>query len=157
MEQFDNEKAKRVWQRVQATAAPPPAPGIDLQDLVAKEKEDAAMYLHLSRHMPGRDGAVLRQMYEQEQSHASILKGICALSTGVRPGVSAPPMQTAPAEVLLRRCYGREMQSLAEYERRSGDPQYGAVFRKMAEQEQQHCRILLEILGRLEQKTRLRK
>lgn len=157
MEYFDNEKAKRVWQRVQSTAAPPQEPGYDLRDLVAREAEDAAIYLHLSRHMQGKDSAVFRQMYEQEQSHASILKGICALTTGTRPGTSSQPLQTAPAEVLLRRCYGREMQSLAEYEKRSGDPQYGAVFRKMAEQEQNHCRILLELLGRLEQKKPHRK
>ena len=157
MDHCDNEKARRVWQRVQSTGTPPPDPGYDLRDLVAREAEDAAIYLHLSRHMQGKDSAVFRQMYEQEQSHASILKGICALTTGTRPGSLVPPMQTAPAEVLLRRCYGREMQSLAEYEKRSGDPQYGAVFRKMAEQEQNHCRILLELLGRLEQKKPHRK
>lgn len=152
MEQFDNEKAKRVWQRVQSTSAPPPEPGLELQELIAREAEDAAIYLRLSRQIQGRDGALLRQMYEQELSHASILKGICALNTGRRPTAPTAPVQTAPAEVLLRRCYGREKQSLAEYERRSNDPQHGSVFRKMAEQEQNHCRILLEILGRLEQK-----
>ena len=153
MEQFDREKAKRVWQRVQGTSTPEPVPGHDLQELIVRESQDAAVYLHLSRRIPGRDGAALRQLYEQEQSHAAILRGICALTTGYRPGVSAPQPENGPVEVLLRRCYGREMQALSEYERRCEDPQYGAVFRKMAEQEQAHCRILLEILGRLEKKN----
>ena len=153
MEQFDREKARRVWQRVQGTAAPPPPePGEDLRELVARETESAAVYLQLSRQFQGKDSAALRQMSEQEQSHAAILKGICALNTGTRPGISVPHPENGPAEVVLRRCYGREMQSLAEYERRSGDPQYGAVFRKIAEQEQAHCRTVLELLGRLEQK-----
>lgn len=150
MEEFDQEKAKRVWQRVQGSAVPPQEPGYDLRELAAREAESAATYLQLSRRVSGRDSAALRQLYEQEQSHNAILKGICALTTGVRPGVSAPPPQTGPMEVLLRRCYGRQMQALAEYERRSDDPQYGGVFRKMAEQEQAHCRAVLELLGRLD-------
>ena len=140
MENFDNEKAKRVWQRVQATSpAPPPQPGYDLQDLVNRELEDAAVYLQLSRRTQGKDSLLLRQISDQERSHAAILKGICALCTGSRPGHIAHRPETGPVEILLRRCYGREMQSLAEYERRSNDPQYGAVFRKMAEQEQAHA------------------
>lgn len=154
MEKFDNEKARRVWQRVQGTEGVPQDPGCNLQELVAREVEDGAMYLQLSRRFQGKDSILLRQMAEQEQSHAAILKGICALTTGNRPGTSSVPPQTGSVEVLLRRCYGREMQSLAEYERRAEDPQYGGVFRKMAEQEQSHCRILLELLGRLEHKSK---
>ena len=151
MEQFDREKAKRVWQRVQGTLTPDSVPGHDLQELIVRESQDAAVYLHLSRRIPGRDGAALRQLYEQEQSHAAILRGICALTTGYRPGVSAPQPENGPVEVLLRRCYGREMRCLAQYESRSADPEYGQIFARMAQQEREHCRQILELLGSLHQ------
>lgn len=154
MEGFDNEKAKRVWQRVQGTASVPQDVGYDIRELVARETEAAATYLQLSRRLQGKDSTTVRHMGEEERSHAAILKGICAMNTGTRPEVSATVPQTGPVEVLLRRCYGGELQSVAEYERRSGDPQYGMIFRKMAEEEKSHCRHLLELLGRLEQKPK---
>lgn len=154
MEGIDNEKAKRVWQRVQGTAAPPPDIGCDIRELVKGEMEAAAAYLQLSRRLQGKDSAALRQMAEEERSHAAALKGICAMYNGTRPGAPTPTPQTGPIEVLLRRYYGGELKSVAEYERRSADPQYGMVFRQMAEEEKTHCRHLLELLGRLEQKPK---
>ena len=94
MEGFDNEKAKRVWQRVQGTASAPQDVGYDIRELVAKETEAAATYLQLSRRLQGKDSTTVRQMAEDERSHAAILKGICAMNTGTRPEVSATVPQT---------------------------------------------------------------
>lgn len=158
MDTIDREKAARVWQRVRGenAAAPAPTPQADithvLTALIAEEWTDAATYLHLSRHFQGQHSAALRRMYEQEQAHTACLKGIYTLITGNRPNVRAIQPELSDPETVLRRCYGREMRCLAEYEARSNDPHYGQVFARLAQQEQEHCSKILELLGSLKKK-----
>lgn len=150
METYDKAKAARVWQRVQGEAATNPAQG--LQGLIAEEWSDAAIYLALSRRVQGSAGATLRKMSQEEQAHMACLKGIYTLQGAGRPDIpSPPPTDNAPVATLLRRCYGREMRCLAQYEARASDPEYGQVFARIAQQEWEHCRQILEILGALTQ------
>lgn len=147
METIDKQKAARVWERVQGR----PGPGQEeLLALIAGESSDAAVYLQLSRRFQGNQSAVLRRLHEQEQSHAACLKGIYTLITGQQAIVPAirPPQGTT--EGILRRSYAREMQSLAAYEAKSADPQYGQVFAKLAQQEREHCHTLLTLIGSLQ-------
>ena len=58
-------------------------------------------------------------------------------------------MEKAPVSTMLRRCYGREMRCLAQYEARANHPEYGPVFARLAEQEREHCRLILELIGNL--------
>ena len=148
MEGYDKEKAARVWQRVQGSVAEDPTRG--LQGMIAEEWADAAVYLSLSRRVQGNHAAILRKMGQEEQAHMACLKGIYTLQGTGRPEVPAPqPMEKAPVSVMLRRCYGREMRCLAQYESRTADPEYGQVFARMAQQEREHCRLILELLGSL--------
>lgn len=148
METYDAEKAARVWQRVHATAQPEPSTA-ELPALIAGEWADAAAYLQLSRRYQGRESAILRRMFEEEQSHAACLKGIYTLLTGEHTVTRTPPPAQESTEVILRRCYGREMQCLAQYEQRQSHREYGPVFARLAEQEREHCRMILELLGKL--------
>ena len=151
MEGYDKEKAARVWQRVQGSVAEDPTRG--LQGMIAEEWADAAVYLSLSRRVQGNHAAMLRKMGQEEQAHMACLKGIYTLQGTGRPEVPAPqPMEKAPVSVMLRRCYGREMRCLARYEARANDPEYGQIFARMAQQEKEHCRQILELLGTLEVK-----
>lgn len=152
METYDPEKAARVWQRVHASAPAIPD-GSSLLALIAGEWTDAATYLYLSHGRQGKEAAALRRLFEEDQSHAACLKGIYTLTTGKRPIVRTPPPVQEPLEIALRRCYGREMRSLAEYEARSSDPEYGPVFARLAAQEREHCRIVLELIGNLKTKA----
>ena len=147
MEPFDQEKAARVWQRVRQDP-PPPSQEADLLALITEERTDAATYLQLSRRFQGKESAALRKMFEQEQAHAACLKGIYTLITGSRPPVRAAEPAPEPLLQRLRRCYGREMHSLARYEARSADPEYGQVFARLAGQERDHCHMLLEVIGK---------
>ncbi len=151
METIDPVKAARVWQRVTGDA-PPENREKGLLALIAQEWTDAATYLQLSRRISGRDSVLLRKMYEQEQAHTACLKGLYTLITGTHPTVRAVPAVHADVETTLRRCYGREMQCLAQYEARTSDPEYGQVFARLADQEREHCHQLLEILGRVKHK-----
>ena len=146
MEIFDQKRAAQIWQRVQGTE-PQTRPEEGLLELIARETEDAAIYLSLSRSVQGRASALLRKLYEQEQTHAACLKGIYTLTTGKRANVALPKLLPDTPENILRRCYGREMRCLARYEQRTSDPEYGQVFQRLAEQERDHCRMILELLG----------
>lgn len=148
MEKIDTEKARQVWQRVQSTA-PGTAREQGLGELIAQEWTAAATYLLLSRQLQGRAAGVLRTVHQQEMANVACLKGIYTLLTGSRPAIRAvPPAPEAP-EIALRHCYGQEMQSLARYESRSTDPEFGQVFARLAAQKREHCRLVLEILGSL--------
>ncbi len=150
METYDKAKAARVWQRVQGESVANPTQG--LPALIAEEWADAAIYLSLSRRVQGNASAILRKMSQEEQAHMACLKGIYTLHGAGRPEIPAPPpLDKAPVATVLRRCYGREMRCLAQYESRAADPEYGQVFARMAQQEREHCRQILELLGSLGQ------
>ena len=149
MQSIDSAKAARVWQRVQENNQPKEA---GLLGMIAHEWSDAATYLQLSRKFQGKQSAALRKMYEEEQSHTDCLKGLYTLITGTRPSVKAVPLASDNIEALLRQCYGREMQCLALYEQRTADPEYGQIFTRLAAQEKDHCRMILELLGSLKRK-----
>lgn len=152
MEQFDSERAKRVWQRVQSgTPSRQPEQPQTLHSLIQWELSDGTVYQQLLRKLQGKENAALRQLYERKMRNAAILRGICILSNGTVPPLTPYPVSDAPAAVLLRRCYGRHRQMLAEYENRQGDLQYGSIFRKLAEQELLSCCSVLELLGNRKQ------
>jgi len=148
METYDKAKAARVWQRVQAESAKNPTQG--LSGMIAEEWADATVYLALSRRVQGNASAILRKISQEEQSHMACLKGIYTLQGAGRPDIpTPPPPDKAPISTMLRRCYGREMRCLAQYEARASDPEYGQIFARIAQQEREHCRQILELLGSL--------
>ena len=152
MKAIDPQKEARVWQRVRGYQAEQALPSRqeNLQSLITNEWMAAATYLQLARHMPSREAAILQRLFREEQTHAACLKGIYTLITGERPVIQTPPPPKEPVQQTLRRCYGTEMRSLKEYEARSQDPEYGPVFSRLAEQEREHCRTVLELIGGLQ-------
>ena len=153
MGQFDSEQVRKIWQRVQGEKAKTdnipfskePCPGIP--EAVVRELSCAAIYTALSKQLPPMSRNMLHRLAREEQQHAAVLKGVCTLSGGFCPPVKPIPIPKAPAMILLRRCYGQKLQAIAEYEKRFSDPVHGTVFRKIAEQEQNQCRILLQLIG----------
>lgn len=146
-----NQKTRQVLARVQENT---PQPELrQLPELIAEEKADAAAYLHLSHRFGGKEGAMLRRMFEEEQVHISCLRGIFRLLTGERCQIhtTSQPLLEDPA-VLLRRCYGREMRCMAAYEAQAANPEYGPVFLQLAQQEREHCKNILHLIGKLDPK-----
>ena len=149
MKNYDPKTAARVWDRVQNTAVPLGDSQLIL-NIIAEEAMDAATYLQLSKRLPPPQAAVIKQMAQQEQAHVTCLKGVYTMITGEKPKLLPVKISDDPPDIVLRRCYGREMRALAQYEARQSDPQYGHVFRNLARQEQEHCHRLLEILGAMQ-------
>ena len=148
MKNYDPKTAARVWDRVQNTAVPAGDSQLIL-NLITEEALDATAYLQLSKRLPTPQAGTVRQLAQQEQAHISCLKGIYTMITGEKAKIAPMKVTDDPPDIVLRRCYGREMRALAQYEARQNDPQYGHVFRSLARQEQEHCHKLLEILGLL--------
>ena len=146
MDKMDSEMEQRVWKRVRGEMPEAP-PG--LQAMAAAEQNEAAVYLMLSRQLQGREKAMLRRLFSEEQSHAAILRGMQLAITGQRLAVRPVPPEPQMPEIALRKSYGRKLQALASYESRTNDREYGAVFLQLARQEREHCAAILEILGQL--------
>ena len=72
--------------------------------------------------------------------------------TDQEPVIKASPMTAGSVDLVLRKCYAAEMQTAREYELWASDPEYGPVFGRLAEQEREHCRMILELMGRLGKK-----
>lgn len=148
MKNYDPNTAARVWDRVQNTT-PPPGDSQLILNLIAEELLDSVTYLRLAKKLPAPHAVAARQLAGQEQAHVACLKGIYTLITGRKAIVPTPTGSDDPPDIVLRRCYGREMRCLAQYEARQNDPQYGHIFQRLARQEQEHCHKILEILGAL--------
>lgn len=150
MEQYDDQMARRVWQRVQGDV--PPAPPAREEDavlaLLAGELAAAAAYTQLARRWEGKEAALLRTLAEEERAHAACLRGILFLLTGRRPKLTAPVPLREPAEVALRRCYAQTLQAAREYEARTASREFGPAFIQLAQEEKAHCQQLLTLLGR---------
>lgn len=148
MEQFDREKAKRVWQRVQAGNPIPPPQPMGVEMLAAGAFLESNVYRMLSRYMGEKDRQIMMKMATQMQQQGEILRGICRMTTGT--AIPKLPIRdpSAPMAQRLRICYGRAVQRMAEYEKRQADPQFGSTFRKLAEQELSHCQSLLALIGK---------
>ena len=123
--------------------------GQDLRALLLAQEMAADSYIQLARSLPGAAGTTLHRLAREARGHAACLEGICVLVTGEAPDIWTPVPEPGPAAAVLRKCYGRAMRTLAVYEARSRDPEYGPVFARLAHQQQDHCRAILELLGTL--------
>ena len=148
---YDTQKAARVWQRVQMEKQEVPvAQRADhLPGLILEQLQLAAAYLQLARQLPGKDGAVFVRLAREARAQGACLKGILALMSEHVPEVSSAPVQFSAMEAMLRRCYGKELRLLKEYEACQTDPEYGPVFERLASRGRDHCWVLLEMIGRI--------
>ena len=148
---YDTQKAARVWQRVQTEKQEVNTPqGADrLPGLILEQLQLSATYLQIARQLPGKDGAVFVRLAREARAQAACLKGILALMSEQVPEISSAPVHFSAMEAMLRRCYGKELLLLKEYENRSSDPEYGPVFERLACRGRDHCWVLPEVIGRI--------
>lgn len=154
MKEFDPQQEARVWQRVKDQAHEKPAPqqNDNLPMLIMEQLQLSVAYLQLARQMPGKEGAVFVRLAREAKAQAVCLKGILILMTGQHSEVGTTQQQISPTDVMLRRCYGKELRLLKTYESRRTDPEYGPVFERMAGRGREHCCTLLELIGGLGRK-----
>ena len=146
MEHYDSDKAQRVWQRVSGND---PSPSESIQALAVAELNEAAVHWLLSQQLQGKERSLLRKIFEEDQAHTACLKGIYYFTQdqplSVKPVLPGPEVPL----IALRKSYSRKLRALREYESRSSDPEYGHIFRKLAQEEAEHCKSILQIVGHL--------
>lgn len=151
MNGFDQQKAARVWQRVQQAQPREKEPGHleELPEWLMNAWTLAATYRQLAAGAQGADREILGQLARQEQKQGVCLGGIHMLTTGEKYRLQLPKIPKEPAERALRRCYGLHLRSMKVYEARTDDPEYGAVFGELARQQREQCVRVLELLGNI--------
>ena len=142
MEKIDAQLEQRVWQRVRGEERP-----VALQPLAAAEMNLAAVYRMLMGMYQGPEKAVLRRLFEEERRHSRMLAGIHLLREGKPMTARGVPPEGDRPETALRKCYAQTLRAMRSYSEQANDAEYGHVFREMARQEEEHARLLLELLG----------
>lgn len=141
MAEYDQQMEQRVWNRIRGEEPK------SLQALAAAERACAAVYLRLARMSQGNQKAVLRQLFERERQHSRYLNGISLLMADQSLSVRTVPPAADSLAIALRKCYAASLKAAGEYEKRKDDREYGGVFARMAEEEREHCAMILDILG----------
>ena len=134
----------KIWQRVKGDTTPPTD---GLPGLAANALAQAALYGTLARQVQGPSRTILLKLQEEEQHCARCLKGIFRMATGNRMQPAAVPLPSENMETTLRKCYGQCLKTLAAFEKRAYDPEFGPVFAHLATKKREHCCALAELLG----------
>lgn len=137
---------QQVWQRVLARQEEPR--GDDLRVLLQGAMELAGCYRYLTTALPGPQKDRARALYEGEQANAACLRGISLLRHSPEETLKLWNPVREPVEKLLEKCYHRTRRAMIEYASRSGEPEFGTVFRSLAQREEQHCVWIAQLLGR---------
>ena len=147
MEMERTDKSREVWQRV--LNAQPAAPKGGLRDLRRESAMLAAAYRQLSGSLTGKAGEKAGQLYREETAVSACLRGLEVLRGEDSGKVKYPQPGKEPVLRLLRSCYHRTRNCMAEYTARAVDPETGAVFRVLADRAQRQCALLAELMGML--------
>ena len=146
MEKINRTQAVNVWERVTAGREQMP----NAEELIMESWENALRLLQLSRRVQGQKGNQLHSLYQTAQQCTDCLKGICLLINGSRPSLGNKPPKQEPVETTLRTIYGSAMRLLAKMESWRENTQYGPVFQRLCQMEQEQCRQILCLLGSIE-------
>ena len=148
MEKLDQDLQKRVWQRVQGKNTMPPLGKVNCKSWMLTAQENASTYQSLSQRLSGREGEQMKRLHQESMKCIACMKGICRLR-GENFKLGPLPQERAPQRKLLEGCYRRERQLWEEFERHGSDADHGIVFGRLAQQAQEHCVTIMEILGKL--------
>ena len=138
MQQYDSDKAARVWQRVRGEGLAQPQDLPELPGLAAEESALAALYRQMARTHPE-----CQSLARDCSRYAAVLRGICLFQER-QPGKAAPEANIRSG---LRLCCARTLRCIGAYEKLADHPEYGCVFRRLAEGKKDPVCKLLELAG----------
>ena len=141
------EEEHQVWQRVLAQPGEPPRN--DLRQLQQEIMELVGIYRQLlASAAPGhREG--LKALLEGEQANVACLKGLAVLSGESREVLKVWNPAKGSRQKLLETCYHKTRRCMIDCMALSPEPEYGVVFRQMADREALHCSRIAQLLGSL--------
>ena len=145
MERTD--KSRQVWQRVLN-----PQPATPRDGIRALRRESAVLagaYRQLMNSLSGKPREKAEQLYREEAATSACLRGLEVLRGEDGGNLKFPQPGKEPALRLLRSCFHRTRNCMAEYTARSVDPEIGMVFRELADRAQKQCALVVELMGML--------
>lgn len=149
MDELDRDLQKRVWQRVQGKNTMPTLGRQNLKPWMLAAQENAVTYQGLSRTFTGREAEQMKRLQQESQKCIACMKGICRLR-GEKIKLGPLPQNKDNQRHLLEKCYHRERQLWENFEQQAVEPEHGIVFSRLAQQAQEHCVTIMEILGRID-------
>ena len=137
-----------VWQRVNGCCPPE---GGDIRPLLLAAAETLGAYRQLAQLLTGGKRERMKGLLAVSRRSLEGLRGIQRMS-----GYPAEKLRTAAipgesARRLLERSYHRALRQMTEYTARMLDPDYGTVFRTLADRERDAAVVLAELIGGLEE------
>lgn len=135
----ETERIQRVWQRVRG-GAEEAQPEQWMAQLLRDVHAETELWQQLGRAHGGVYGRIARQ----KQSQMNCLRGIWRIAAGQH---WQTPKQTRPEKPDLRRSCARGMALWRVFDDHCRDPEFGPVFQSLRDQQREHCRIALELLG----------
>lgn len=143
-----NEKSReqQVWQRVFSNQEQGPR-GESLGALQREAMELAALYRYLQSVLTGQQREQVQKLYQGEKANGASLRGMTLLLGQREEVLKVWNPAREPLKAVLESCYVKTRRCMVEYMGRSAEPEFGVVFRTLADREAQHCAILTELLG----------
>ena len=123
--------------------------GRALRLLMLESLTAAENYIRLARCFSGWQAEALNRMCREARAQGTCIGGICALIMDEPPKKQALVPDAGTLAARLKKAYVRAMHLLSACEGYSPDPEYGPVFRRLSIRQQEHCRMILEIIGSL--------
>lgn len=148
MEQIDREKARRVWQRVQAQqpiSRPIHTSNLTPEGFVLEELTDSEAFLQMARQSKETG---FRQLAGQAQSRAGALRGICRLAGLTAPAAIPKAGRQENQQAALRRLMGRLLRRLGEYRQLCDQEEFGPLYEALAHQIRDSAMLLAQIIGK---------
>lgn len=143
---MDNVRQQQVWNRVTEPISGGQSRE-ELRILLMNAREQLDLAEGLMRN-GGRGREIIKQIQLLEQANFSALKGMLVFA-GQQAGLPPRPIPSIPAKQSLIRGYYLAKKAAAEYTARSVDPEFGVVYRQMADREIQICNLITRLLGEL--------
>ena len=128
-----------------------PVDGRQLGELILASQGAAENYRDLARCFQGWQREALQTLAREARAQRACLAGIRHLVTGEDGKVPAVQPDTGPIPIRLKKAYLRAMRLLTACDAHTAEAEYGPVFQRLAQRQQDHCRKLLEIIGSLQQ------
>ena len=139
---MEDNRSAEIWRRV--TEGPRQEPVMAAEALLRESAALAAVYRRAAGKFTGQRQALARQLRDAEQATTAALRGMGRLSGHAPEQVRLWEPETRGA---LEGCYHRTRRCQAEYAARALDPQFGEVYRHLAEQAGKQCVLLTQLLG----------
>lgn len=139
-----NEVEQQVWQRVRGEQPE----NSQLKALAMDSQEAGAMYRQLLKSRVESHRELGKYLLRAEGEILATLKGLHYLQTGEPLKLPMAASVGVDSKGLVRR-YHMSQRKVAEFAARSAEPEWGCVFRSLAQRQETECELLCRLLGHM--------